>query len=112
MAFTMACSNKGCGKFQEPYYDPKTDKVYCSECDREIINVSSFTKNQMKSSKQYKKKSATSFAVKCTKCGKEDRPILINNNVLCSSCKKPLDNLSEPFKNMLKEKLKTVNNDV
>jgi hypothetical protein len=112
MAFSMNCSNKGCGAFQEPYIDPATNKVYCSICDKEIQNVTIFTKNQMKSSKQFKKKTTTSFAVKCDKCGKEDRPKLLNNNVVCSSCKKPLDNLSEAFIYMLKQKLKGFSSDI
>lgn len=97
---------------QEPYIDPKTDKVYCSLCDKEIVNVTYFTKVQMKSLKQFKQKTTISFGVKCDKCGKEDRPKLINDNVVCSSCNKPLDKLSVPFINMLKKELKTVGKDV
>lgn len=110
--FSMPCNNKGCGKVQEPYIDPKDDKVYCSLCNREIDNVTYFAKIQMKSLKQYKPKVATSFAVKCDKCDKEARPLLINDDVICAGCKKPLDKLSVPFRNMLKEKLKTVGKDV
>jgi len=112
MPFSMNCTNKGCGKTQEPYIDPKDDKVYCSLCNREIENVTYFAKAQMKSLKQFKPKVAVSFAVKCDKCGKEARPKLINNDVVCSGCNKSLDKLSIPFKNMLKEKLKTVGQDV
>mgnify|MGYP001769837319 CR=1 FL=1 len=110
--FSMPCSNKGCGKVQEPYIDPKDDKVYCSLCNKEITNITFFAKSQMKSLKQYKPKTATSFAVKCDKCGKEARPKLVNNEVVCSGCNKPLDKLSVPFRNMLKEKLRTVDKDV
>jgi ribosomal protein L34E len=108
----MPCNNKGCGKVQEPYIDPKDDKVYCSICNKEITNVTYFTKVQMKNLKQYKKKVPISFAVKCDKCGKQDRPLLLNDDIVCSSCRKSLDNLSIPFKNMLKEKLKTVDKDI
>ena len=110
--FSIPCNNKGCGKMQEPYLDPKDDKVYCSLCDREIDNVTYFTKVQMKSLKQYKQKNVASFSVKCDKCGKEARPLLVNDDVVCAGCKKPLDKLSLPFINMLKDKLRTVNKDV
>jgi ribosomal protein L34E len=112
MPFSMPCTNKGCGKTQEPFIDPKDDKVYCSVCEKELANISHFTKVQMKSMKQFRQKNTTSFSVKCSKCGKEGRPKLSNNDVICSGCLKPLDNLSTPFKNMLKEKLKDVDKDV
>ena len=108
----MNCTNKGCCQQMEPYLDVASDKVYCSKCDREIPNVTYFTKVQMKSLKQFKQKVAVSFAVKCAKCGQEVRPKLVNDDVICGACNKPLDNLSVPFKNMLKEKLKTVGKDV
>ena len=95
----------------EPYLDPKTDKVYCSKCNSEITNITYFAKVQMKSLKQYKQKNITSFSVKCDKCGQENRPKLINDNVVCPNCNKPLDNLSPAFKIMLKDKLKTVGKD-
>ena len=112
MAFTMNCTSKGCCKVQEPYLDVKDNKVYCSECDQEIVNVSHFTKIQMKSIKQFKQKKAISFSVKCPHCQKEDRPKLLNQDILCSGCNKPMNHLSEPFKVMLREKLKTVGKDV
>lgn len=112
MPFSMCCTNRGCGKQMEPYLDPRDDKVYCSICNNEISNITYFAKVQMKTLKQFKQKVGESFAVKCDKCGKESRPILFNDDVICSGCKKPLDKLSVPFKNMLKEKLKTVGKDV
>ena len=108
----MPCSNRGCGKIQEPYLDTKDDKVYCSICDREIANITHFVKVQMKSLKQFKQKNTKPFAVKCPKCGKEDRPKLVNEDVVCIGCNKPLDHLSEPFKIMLRDKLKTTDKDV
>lgn len=102
----MNCSSKGCRKMMTPYIDPKTDKVYCSACDNEMENITYFTKMQLKGLKQFRPKKVTPFAVKCDKCNKEDCPILINNEVVCSSCHKILDKLSIPFRNMLKEKLK------
>jgi Zn finger protein HypA/HybF involved in hydrogenase expression len=96
----------------EPYIDPTDDKVYCSLCDKEMPNVTHFTKVQMKSMKQYRQKKSTSFSVKCQSCGKEDRPNLVNNDIVCPGCNKPHAHLSEPFKIMLREKLKTVGKDV
>lgn len=113
MAFSTSCTNKGCGKTQEPYIDLTDDKVYCSECNKEILNLSPFTKNLMKSMKQIKKKVVAAFSVKCGKCGKEAQPKLnAKDDVICGLCNKVLDNLSIPFRNMLKEKLKTTNKDV
>jgi rRNA maturation endonuclease Nob1 len=112
MAFTLNCNNKGCCKQMIPYLDPKDDKVYCSACDKEISNVSHFTKIQMKSIKQFKQKVSTSFAVKCEKCGKEDRPKLVNGDIACASCGGPLAKLSIAFRNMLKEKLKSIGQDI
>lgn len=108
MPFAMSCTNKGCGKTQEPYLDLKDDKVYCSLCDREIPNISYFAKVQMKSLKQFRQRKIASFSVKCRSCEREERPKIVNDDVVCGSCSKPLDHLSLPFKNMLKEKLKTV----
>lgn len=104
--FSMSCSIKGCYKQMEPYIDPKTDKVYCSICDGELLNVTHFTKVQLKSNKQFRKKNSVAFGVKCNLCGKDDRPLLMGKDIVCAGCKKPLDQLSEPFKIMLREKLK------
>lgn len=108
----MNCTAKGCYKFMEPYLDPKDDKVYCSKCDKEIGNITHFAKVQMKTLKQFREKKVVSFAVKCPKCGKEDRPRLVGEEIVCRGCQQPLDHLSEPFKIMLRDKLKTVGQDV
>lgn len=112
MAFSTFCTTKGCGKIQEPYLDPQDNKVYCSVCDSEISNLTHFVKAQMKSMKQFKQKQAKPFSVKCGKCNREERPKLEKGEVVCGSCGGPLSNLSPIFKNMLKEKLRTVGNDV
>lgn len=112
MPFSTFCTNKGCGKIQEPYLDPQDNKVYCSECDGELANITQFTKHQMKMNKQFKQKKAKPFAVKCVKCGKEERPKVEKGDIVCGICAKPMDNLSPIFKNMLKEKLKTVDDEV
>jgi hypothetical protein len=110
--FSTQCNNKNCGKINTPYLDPANDKVYCGSCDNEITNLTHFVKIQMKANKQYKQKQPKSFSIKCPSCKKEDRPKLINNDIVCSSCLKPLAHLSEPFKIMLKEQLKSAAKDV
>jgi hypothetical protein len=112
MAFSTFCTNKGCGKIQEPYLDPKDNKVYCSECDREITNITPFVKIQMKSMKQFRQTKPKPFAVKCPACGREEQPMHLGDDIVCSMCGDPLNNLSPIFKNMLKEKLKNANKDV
>lgn len=112
MPFSLQCTNKGCCQIMEPYLDTDDNKVYCSLCEKELPNVSHFTKVQMKSMKQFRQKKSTSFGVKCKNCGKEDRPKLVNNDIVCPSCNKPHTHLSEPFKIMLRDKLKTVGKDV
>lgn len=112
MPFSINCTNKGCSKFQEPYIDPKTDKVYCSLCEGEIANITHFTKVQLKTLKQYKPKTFTSFSVKCQHCSKEARPKLQGQDIVCPGCNKRHEHLSEPFKIMLREKLKSAGNDI
>lgn len=112
MAFSTFCTNKGCGQIQEPYLDPKDNKVYCSKCDKELVNITPFVKNQMKNSKQFRAKQSKPFVFKCLKCGREERPKNINDDIVCGVCEKSLDNLSPIFKNMLKEKLKTIDKEV
>lgn len=104
--------SEGCHKQMEPFIDPKTDKVYCSLCDRQLDNINHFTKIQMKTLKQFRQKSTASFSVKCKKCGKEERPKLVGQDIVCPGCKKPHDHLSEPFKIMLRDKLKTAGMDI
>lgn len=106
MAFSTFCTNKGCGKIQEPYLDPKDDKIYCSECDGEITNITHFVKIQMKSMKQFKQKKKVPFAVKCSVCGREEKPKIVAGEIACGACGGNLPNLSPIFKNMLKEKLR------
>lgn len=112
MAFSMQCVHKGCADHMDPYIDPKEDKVYCSSCNRELTNVTYFTKVQLKNLKQFKPKTVVSFAVKCNNCGKEDRPKVVKDDIVCKSCNKAITNLSQPFKLMLKENLKNVDKDV
>lgn len=112
MPFSMFCPHKGCGQQMEPYLDPSTDKVYCEKCDREMTNVTYFVKVQMKSLKQFRQKQAVAFGVKCQKCSKEAQPKVVGDDIVCPGCGKPHEHLSEPFKMMLRDKLKTANKDV
>lgn len=112
MPFMMNCTNKGCCKQMEPYIDPKDDKVYCAECNKELSNITYFAKVQLKSLKQFKQKKAVSFAVKCRNCGKEERPKVVKEDIVCPACNKAHTHLSEPFKIMLREKLKTAGQDL
>jgi hypothetical protein len=95
-----------------PYLDPMTNKVHCSDCHQEILNITQFTKSQMKSNKQFKAKQQKSFSVKCPKCQQEDRPILTPTDIVCSFCQQPLSHLSEPFKMMLREKISSADKDI
>jgi Zn finger protein HypA/HybF involved in hydrogenase expression len=66
----------------------------------------------MKALKQFRQKQAVAFGVKCQKCGKEAQPKVVGDDIVCPGCNNPHDHLSEPFKMMLKDKLRTANKDV
>lgn len=100
-----------CSKYQPPFLDPKKDKVYCSACNEEIV-VNHFIKIQLKTLKQYREANKTSFAVKCNKCSKEDRPKLINDKIICGACGKEIDNLTDFFKQMLKKQLSKADQEI
>jgi hypothetical protein len=112
MPFSMTCTNRGCGDLMEPYLDPSTDKVFCSKCDKELVNITHFIKAQMKQFKQFKPKKNISFAVKCKKCNTEDRPLIKNKDIICPSCKAIHSHLSQAFKIMLMEQLKKASQDI
>ena len=111
MPIQIQCNNKGCGQINAAYLDPTTNKVYCSVCNNEIENITVFTKNQMKFAKQFKEKTKKSFSVKCKYCKNEDRPLIENDNIVCSSCLKVQDQLSPIFASMLKVQLKKLAED-
>ncbi len=92
-------------KLQEPWLEPKTNKVCCSLCNQEIPNINHFVMIQLKTLKQYRPKNTTAFSVKCQSCAKESPPVILDDEVVCSACEKPLNHLSPIFKNMLKEQL-------
>lgn len=120
MPVTAVCNNsyiddktkkeKKCGEV-EPYMDPKTGKVYCSKCDNEM-QISHFQKVTMKTLKQFRQKQMIPFAVKCQNCGKEAQPKIMGDDIVCPQCSKEHSHLSEPFKIMLKDKLKTANKEL
>lgn len=102
----ICCTNKGCFETQTPFIDQETKEVYCSVCDQTIANVSDFTKRQMIAQKQFRPKKKETFAVKCEACKKEGKPQIINEEVCCGQCSKPLSNITSVYKNMLKTQLK------
>lgn len=120
MPLSLICNNtyvddkkkqRKCGQI-EPYMDPKTEKVFCPLCDNEIPNISHFTKVTLKNLRQFRQKVPVPFAVKCQNCGKESQPKIVNDDVVCPGCSQIHNHLSEPFKIMLKDRLKTANKDV
>jgi Zn finger protein HypA/HybF involved in hydrogenase expression len=109
-SYTISNKTKKCGAV-EVYMDPITEKVFCPLCNQEII-VNHFNKMTLKNLKQYRQKSTETFSVKCQKCGKESQPVISQNLIICPDCKTEHKHLSETFKLMLKDKLKTVNQDI
>ncbi len=112
MPFSTFCTYKECGKQMEPFLDPKTNKAYCALCEKELTSLTHFAKVQMKALKQFREKKKIPFGVKCKNCEKEDQPLVVKNDIVCPGCKKPHTHLSEPFKIMLREQLKTANKDI
>ena len=109
MTFQMQCHNKECRKFTEPLLDESNDTIVCGDCFVEIKNVTVFVKNQLRSSRQIKKKTAhaKAFAVKCKWCSSSDAPILKGDKLFCTTCDKDME-CTIHFVNMFK--LKAVNN--
>lgn len=106
MPFSVYCDNKGCHKYQAPALDTDTNQVLCTECNQEIKSITDFAKRQMKGLNQIvKKKSQSTFGVKCHKCNKHGTPVSIDDEFCCGSCQTVLK-LSTPFILMLKENLK------
>lgn len=101
------CDNKGCMKEQIPLLDESSNAVICAECNRPIKTVTEFAKRQMKSLGQMlrKKKSRSAYAVKCPSCSIESTPVIIDDELACSSCSSKL-NLSKPFDRMVRAAIK------
>jgi Zn finger protein HypA/HybF involved in hydrogenase expression len=117
MALSLPCNNtylddqkrqRRCGTV-EVYMDKNTEKVYCPLCHNEMPNINHFTKITLKNLKQYAPKSTATFMVKCQKCSVEAQPVSCNGEIVCAACKRPHQHLTEPFKLMLKDQLKTMN---
>lgn len=110
--YTIYCTNKGCGKYQQPKLDLSTNEVICSSCNKEIDNISPFTKSSMKSLGQtiaaHQKSVAGKkpFAMKCESCEKMEVPKLVANKAYCAICNAYMSNVSAPFIQMLKIKAK------
>lgn len=106
--FRIYCTNKGCSKESEALLNTETDEVECAECGKSI-NVPYSTKASLKSIGQIRrtKKSEKAFSVECKKCNKIEVPVIdANKNIVCGKCKVKLDNISAPFANLIREKLK------
>jgi hypothetical protein len=104
MPFMMNCNNKGCGKHQTPVLDIKDNEVYCSECGKEIVGVSHFTKTQMKSMGQTKKPPKPAYSVRCEKCKQECLPkIGTTNKLVCGWCSHPHKSISAPFEILIRQ---------
>jgi ribosomal protein L34E len=110
MAFFTFCDNKGCRKSMAPVIDKETNKVYCTECGKEINTVDQFMKRQMVSLGQVHRaeKRKLAWSAKCNECGKEGPPMLDKEGkeLICSYCNKPMTGLNRPFAQMVKENLR------
>lgn len=95
MGFLMTCTNKGCYKTMEPLLNLEDNKVYCTYCNKYMVNVSPFTVNQMKHLNQVKKSSPArvAFSVTCPKCSEKALPKISGDIVICSNCNAELNNI-------------------
>lgn len=109
MPFNIHCTNKGCGHQTEALLNENTDQVECRDCGKEIANITSFAKVQLKSLGQVSRRFKTqeAFSVKCTTCQKEVPPKLSKSQeIVCGACASPLTTLSAPFRQILKDNLR------
>lgn len=109
MGYYMVCNH--CRMNNQPSFDDE-GKIYCSECNVEINNVSPFIKNQIKSlnTKRAKVIHRKPYIVECVSCKNKDTPQLFNKKIVCSKCGKELENISLHFKIMLQDMLKKIDN--
>lgn len=106
--FRVSCTNKGCNKEMIPLLNTETNEVECTECGKPTI-VTDFAKNSMKSMGQIKRveKSQQAFSVECKKCKKVMTPKIDKNKALaCVNCSTVFDNISAPFENLIRSKIK------
>lgn len=107
MGMLIQCNNAKCCKLNEALLDVASDKVYCALCSKEITAITQFAKKNLKSTGQVKKSKPTStFSAKCGKCSFTSTPKLIKGTLVCGECAEPLENLSKPFEEMVKDFLK------
>lgn len=111
MPFMIQCDNKGCGKMNEPKLNVETNTVECEYCSKNIQNVTSFAKVQLKALGQIKKAGADkrSFTVDCVTCKKKTCPVVNGNEGFCEFCNEKL-NLSTPFLELIRNNAKTNKN--
>ena len=101
--FLLQCDNKGCGKITQALYCLDDNLVYCVDCDKSITNITIFTKNQLKTSKQIKRPKKESYSYKCHICGHQARPKLENDKLLCAKCDIHLSKMPKSFEIITKE---------
>ena len=101
----MFCSNKGCGKSQEPLLDKSTNEVYCAECNNVIPNVPSFTKNVLSSMGQVKRfvPKQKAFSRLCASCNKTDQPVIANGQIVCPICKAEVKDITPTYAHALRQ---------
>lgn len=105
MILNLQCESRECSKTQTPYLDPINNTIHCSICDEEMVNLSPFMKNMLRQNKILKERPKKAFAIKCS-CGKEDTPIISDDDQLvCPKCKQP-HKLTPVYAQMLKSKIK------
>lgn len=106
MPFNIRCQS--CKKDNSPELDTKTKKVYCSECQQEISNITSFQIEIIKASGQILRNNYKheSFTVDCKKCNRIGKPVHTNDGkIACSICNQELDHLSDIYCHMLKQNI-------
>lgn len=83
----LQCDNKGCYKETEALLDKETDKVYCSDCGKEIQS-NHMVRTTLKTLGQIKrdKKTNQAFSVVCQSCQENDVPVLKQEKLYCPKC--------------------------
>jgi|SRR5271157_1336846 len=92
-----------------PVVNKETLEAYCTECGKTINNISIFMRRQMRDLGQIQRneKKRLAWSVKCNHCQQEGPPELdkAGEILICSFCKKTLDQLARPFAQMIKVNL-------
>jgi len=108
LEFICFCDNKGCNKEMKPAVDKGTLIAYCTECGKQINNVSPFMRRQMASEGQIlkAKDKRVAWAIKCIKCNKEGAPKIKDNKLCCFYCEEYFTHLTKPVEQMIKDYIK------